>query len=416
MTLRHNFMLLTALRWLPTGLIIPVHALLPIQRGLTVSELGAAFAVQGIVVLCLELPTGGLADTMGRKPVLIASAFFALASYVVLAFADSLLLFGASAALAGVFRALDSGPLNAWYVDETIAAGKRDEVARGISGGATVIGMSIAAGAVVAGGIVAWDPIPGLEALAVPVWIAAALSVLQILVTLVLMDEDRSTRASNVLASVRATPGTIAAGLRLLRSNRVLRALVAVELFWGFGMIAFETLMPIRLSELVTHENSAGAIMGPVSAAAWGVSALGAACVPSMLRRWSMTSVSVTLRLIQGATVVTMGLVAGPVGLIVALLATYAVHTAAGAIYETLLHEQVDSGHRATVLSLASMAMQPAGSFGAIVLGLIATGASTGVAIIVGGVVLAMAAPLFLVKATAAEDGRRDRSSLASPQ
>lgn len=33
-------------------------------------------------------------------------------------------------------------------------------------------------------------------------------------------------------------------------------------------------------------------------------------------------------------------------------------------------------------------------------LGAIATGASTGVAIIVGGVVLALAAPLFLVKAS----------------
>lgn len=379
-------------------MIIPVHALLPLERGLTVSQLGTAFALQGIVVLCLELPTGGFADAMGRKPVFIASAFFALVSYIVLAAADTMLLFAASAALAGVFRALDSGPLNAWYVDEAIAAGKKDEVAKGISGAASMIGLSIAAGAVIAGGIVAWDPIPGVEALAVPAWIAAALAIVQIVVTLLLMKEDRSMRAAKVMASVRATPGTIADGFRMLGRNRVLRALVAVELFWGFGMIAFETLMPIRLSELVSRGDSAGAIMGPVSAAAWGISALGAACVPLMLRRWSMTGVSVTLRLVQGATLVMMGLVAGPIGLIITLFATYAVHTAAGAIYETLLHDQVDGDHRATVLSLASMAMQPAGSLGAVVLGAIATGVSTGFAIIVGGMVLALAAPLFLVK------------------
>ena len=414
MSLRSTFWLLTFLRWFPTGMIIPVHALLPLERGLTVAQLGAAFALQGIVVLCLELPTGGFADALGRKPVFVASAFFALASYIVFATADSMLWFAASAALAGVFRALDSGPLNAWYVDETIAAGRQDEVAKGISGAASMVGLSIASGAVIAGGIVAWDPIPSIEALAVPNGIAAILAVVQIVVTLLLMKEDRSMRAGKLIASVRATPRTIAEGFAMLGRNRVLRALVAVELFWGFGMIAFETLMPIRLAELVDHPDQAGAAMGPVSAAAWGISALGAACVPWMLRRWSMVSVSVVLRLVQGAMIVGMGLVAGPAGLIIALLATYAVHTAAGAIYETMLHDQVDGDHRATVLSLASMAMQPAGAFGGIVLGAIATGVSTGVAIIIGGVVLALAAPLFLVKAKAKEPtvaaGLRDAS------
>ena len=191
------------------------------------------------------------------------------------------------------------------------------------------------------------------------------------------MHEDRSTRVAGVMHSIRATPGAVLDGVRLLWRSRVLRALVAAELFWGFGMIAFELFMPIRLSELLTDRDRAAAIMGPVTAAAWGVSALGAAMVPLLLRRWSMVGVSVTLRIVQGATVVGMGLAAGPVGLILGLFATYAVHSAAGAIYETLLHEQVGKENRATVLSLASMAMQPAGSIGAITLGMIATGVST---------------------------------------
>jgi predicted MFS family arabinose efflux permease len=163
-------------------------------------------------------------------------------------------------------------------------------------------------------------------------------------------------------------------------------------------MIAFENLTPVRLSELVDGRNAAAALMGPVVAIGWGASAVGAAAVPWLLRRWSATAVSVTLRIVQGVTVVAMGLAWGPVGLVAGYVATYLVHSAAGAIYETLLHEQVTNEHRATVLSLSSMAMQPAASFGSVVLGLIATGVSTGVAIMVGGVVLALAAPLFLVR------------------
>ena len=414
MTLRTRFWLLAALRWLPTGFVIPVTALLPLERGLTIAEYGAVAATQGFVVLLLELPTGGFADALGRKPVFIASAVVALAAYVTYALAQVALAFVLASALSGVFRALDSGPLNAWFVDavhedETITNSSA-VVARGLSGYASVVGASIATGAVISGLFIAWAPFGRESSLALPFWIAAALAVVQVIVAVAIMHEDRSTRVGGVIRSIRATPRTVLEGTRLLWRSRVLRALVAVELFWGFGMVAFETFMPIRLSELLSDRDQAAAIMGPVTAAAWGVSALGAAMVPWLLRRWSMVTVSVALRIVQGATVVGMGLAAGPIGLVLGLFATYAVHSAAGAIHETLLHEQVGKENRATVLSLASMAMQPAGSISAIVLGIIATGVSTGFAIVVGGVVLALAAPLFLVRepVSAGAEGRRD--------
>lgn len=178
----------------------------------------------------------------------------------------------------------------------------------------------------------------------------------------------------------------------------MLTALVAVELFWGFGMVAFETLMPVRAAELVGGPDAAAALLGPVTAAGWGVAALGAALVAPLLRLGSIRNVSLVLRLVQGATVVGMGLVGGVVGLVAAYLLTYAVHEASGVLYETLLHEQVGNENRATVLSLASMVGQPSSSLGLVVLGAVATGASTGAAIVVGGVVLALAAPLFRVR------------------
>jgi hypothetical protein len=122
--------------------------------------------------------------------------------------------------------------------------------------------------------------------------------------------------------------------------------------------------------------------------------------------------VSIALRIVQGMTVVAMGLAWGPVGLVVGYVGTYLVHSAAGAIYETLLHEQVTNQHRATVLSLASMAMHPAASFGSVVLGLIATGVSPSAALMVGGVVLALAAPLFLVKPRAVRPVGADRGAV----
>ncbi|GAA3528475.1 MFS transporter [Aeromicrobium panaciterrae] len=404
MSLRTRFLLLTGLRWLPTGFIIPVTALLPLHRGLTIAEMGAAFALQGVVVLLLELPTGGFADALGRKPVIMASSCMALLAYVVFVHAQSVLAFAIAASLTGVFRALDSGPLNAWFVDATHAqGGESADVVRGLSGSAGVIGAAIATGSLAAGGLIAWAPVDDTARLTSPYWIAIALTVVQLIAVTVLMDEDRSARVAGVLASITSTPRVVASSFALVRRSRVLAALVAVELFWGFGMVAFESLMPVRMSELLGDRDDAAAVMGPIVAAGWGLSAVGAFAVPLLLRRWSMRSVSFTLRIVQGVTVVGMGLAAGPIGLVVAYFATYGVHIVAGAIYESQLHEQVGPEQRATVLSLASMAMHPAASVGSIVLGAIATGASTATAMVVGGVMLALAAPLFLVR-PAAED------------
>jgi DHA1 family tetracycline resistance protein-like MFS transporter len=114
---RRRFLLLHGIRWLPVGLLIPVLVLLPLERGLTLAQYGSAAAVQGIVVMILELPTGGLSDAIGRRPVLLLAGLVDLASLAILTVADSVFLFAVVYLLQGIYRALDSGPLESWYVD-----------------------------------------------------------------------------------------------------------------------------------------------------------------------------------------------------------------------------------------------------------------------------------------------------------
>ena len=74
------------------------------------------------------------------------------------------------------------------------------------------------------------------------------------------MDEHRHARGvAAVAASIRAVPQVIGDGLGLLRTSRVLLALVGVELFWGFAMVTFESLFPIRLSETLGSTDQAAA-------------------------------------------------------------------------------------------------------------------------------------------------------------
>lgn len=176
----------------------------------------------------------------------------------------------------------------------------------------------------------------------------------------------------------------------------MLLALVAVETTWGFGMVAFESLTPVRLAEVLDGAQAAAAVTGPASSAAWLASAAGATVLPWLGRRLGLAPAAALLRVVQGVTVLGIGLLGGVVGVVTAYLACYVVHGAANPAHMTLLHRQVGAGQRATVLSLNSMVSQPAGSLGLVVLTAVADGASVPVAMALAAVVLALGAPLYL--------------------
>ncbi|HEU4347466.1 MAG TPA: MFS transporter [Actinoplanes sp.] len=406
---QRRFLLLHGMRWLPVGLMIPVLVLLPLERGLTLAQYGSVAAIQGIVVMILELPTGGLTDAIGRRPVLLLASLLNLASMTVLTFANSVAMFALMYLLQGIYRALDSGPLESWYVDHALAADAEADIETGLSRGGVVSGVAIAGGALLGGGLVALGPIGGFSALTVPVLVSLVWQILSLIAVATLMTEERPGRGLGALvASVRGVPAAIGGAVGLLRRSRIIVALVAVEAFWGFGMVCFEGLMPVRLTEVVGRPEHASALMGPVGSAAWLASAVGAALIPLAVRRIGAPWTGAVLRIAQGVTVVGMALFAGPVGVIAAYLVCYTVHGAANPVHSGLLHRQVEGPYRASLISLNSMVSQPAGALGLVVLTGIASHAGTPRAMLAGAVVLAVAAPLYLI-------ARRPRVTVAAP-
>jgi hypothetical protein len=267
----------------------------------------------------------------------------------------------------------------------------------GLAAGSSVLSLGIAAGALLSGALVALDPLPAVETLALPVLVALALAVVNLGAVLLLLTETRPTSGFRAIASsVRAVPTVVREGLMLLRRSRVLAAVVAVELFWGFAIIAFETLFPLRLGEVVGSDTEAAALMGPASSAAWFAAAGGAALIAVVSRRIGVARAAIAMRILQGLTIIAMGLVAGVVGLITAYLACYLTHGASNPLHSTLLHREVDASHRTTVLSLNSMVFHPAAAIGAIVLTAIASETSLSTAMLVAGVACAAAAPLYI--------------------
>jgi MFS family permease len=407
-SLRRRFLLLRATRWLPVGLLVPVMVLLLVERCFTLGAIGLTFAVQGVVVFCLELPTGGLSDTIGRRPVLLAATAIDAAAIVVLLAAHAWPLLVLCRLLQGVYRALESGPLDAWYVDAVHAldgdggdmpAAGEGTLESAFAAAGVVTALALAAGALLSGALVALDPVPGASALAVPVVVALGLRLVDLGALWTLLDEPPRPRPAGRVspgAVGREVAGVVRASGRAILGSTVLAGLVAVELFWGFGLTALETLSAPKLADVLSNLDEAAALLGPVTTGTWIVAALGAAAAPRLAARVGVATGAMILHGLFAAALGAVALAAGPVGVVACLLVAFGAHGAINPLYQTLVHHQADGSNRTTIVSATSMTGQLGGALGAAALGAIATAVSIDAAITFGALVLLAAIPLYL--------------------
>lgn len=391
---RRAFYLLMVTRWFPVGLVVGILILLLTERGLTIAQAATVMAVTGIVTFVLELPTSGLADALGRRPVYLASAAVGVAAGLGYAVAQSFWAFVVAGALTGVFRALDSGPLEAWFVDTIHESEPGADVDQPLARAGTIVGVAIGAGAVASGGIIWWHPVTSvlghpLSAIDGAVWLFALLNVVHLVGAWVLIRESprggHPSRLAAVRAGTRGAPAVIGSGLRLLRYSPVLLGLVLAETFWSVGMVTFESLMPLRLEEILGSAQQAGALIGPAAAAAWGLFAAGAALSGVASKRLGVARAAMAARGLNALGAVVMGVMAGPVALVVAYLFTYSTHGMNGPPHAALLHRVATSANRTVVLSMNSMMAFLAFAIAAPLLGALADAVSIQHAMVAAG-------------------------------
>jgi MFS family permease len=401
---------LTALRWLPVGLTTPITVLLAQARGLSLAEIGLLFTVHGVVVTALELPTGGLADVLGRRPVVVVGAVLHLVSCVVFATATSFPGFLGAILLLGVGRALDSGPVEAWYVDTVHRIDPAADVAPGLARHSAADGGSLAVGAIVGGLLPAVLGGAGAAALALPYLGAAVLDVVFVVAVVRLLTEDRPPRAGSIgtalAAGLRAMPATVTGAVRLSVTDGPMRLVLVLTAVGGVGLVGCELLGPVRFADLAGGRDGGAAVYGTVLAVSFAGAAVGAMLTPG-LRRLLGGSTRMTCALLLALGAAAMAVLAGPDVLLVAgagFAVYYLSHGSTWPLLSAVLHARVDAAHRATAVSAMSLAMALGGILGNLAVPPLAAALSTGGAFLAVAVVVLLGAVgcVGLPRATAA--------------
>lgn len=359
-----HFAILTSLRWLPVGVVTPVVVLTATARGLSVADVGLVFSVQAVLVIALELPTGGLADSLGRRGVLLASAVLNVGALLLLTAVQTTAGFVAAFALLAVARALDSGPLEAWFVDALVDLGEGADPAVGLSRAGVGTGVALSVGAL-AGGLL---PALSNDTLAVTFVAAAMLTVLQagLVVAWVRPAVGAVTTGHTPVtlrAGLRDIPPIIAVVTRSARRDPALRLVLLLAFGTGVALGSLELLAPLRFAQLYGSSAEASRTYGLVVAMGFAAIAVGSGLAPTARRLFRGSTpwvISATFAL--GAVAMTgFALGSGSAALGAAFVAVYLATGLASPLRQQVLHSRTGSGQRATLVSAASLTLQVGG-------------------------------------------------------
>lgn len=405
---------------LAASLIWAVNTLFLLSAGLdifTVMVVNAAFTVGQ---LAFEVPTGVVADTIGRKAsfllgigaLAVATVLYVLAAQLELGIA----VFAAASVLIGFGFTCQTGAMDAWLVDALAHTGYDRPLDGVFASGQVVFGVATLAGTI-GGGLL------GQLDLVLPYYArSVVLLVVFAFVAITMRDIGFEPRPLVWRRFGEETRSILQAGSRYGWRNRTVRMLFlasAVQgLFFIFGFYSWQRYFLDLLGRELVWVN------GLVTAAFAIAGIAGSALVKRVMgnggRRRSAGSVLALVALVQAALVGAIGLVgllvpAGSSGVAPFLTAAGlylifgVVSGIQGPVRQAFLNRQIPSAQRATVLSLDAFFGDGGASVGQLGLGWLSRAVSIPMAWAVSGVLLLAAPPLYRAAGEGA-DGSGDES------
>ena len=394
---------------LAASFIWGINTLFPLDAGLSNLEAFAANAFFTAGMLIFEIPTGVVADTVGRRAsYLIGTVTLAgtTALYWMLWVWESpFWAWAIVSVLLGLGFTFFSGAVDAWLVDALTATGYHGSL-EAVFGRAQIVGGIAMLSGSVLGGVIAQ-----FTNLGVPFLVRACVLVVMFVVAALLMHDIGFTpeRGENPL---QATRTVFRASVKYGLGNPPVRWLMLASPFTaGVGIYVFYALQPYLLE--LWGDDQAYTVAGLAAALLSGAAILGGAIAPWVRKLFRHRTSSILLATISSAVVLLgLGLVRN-FWVAIALVAVWGIASAIDdPVHRAYLNDMIPSKQRATVLSFDSLMGSGGGVVFQPVLGRVADVGGYGASLIWSGVITAIAVPFILLSRAqhASGDTARDVS------
>ncbi len=356
-----TYLQLTLVSTLASSFIWGINTLFLLDAGLSVTGAFAANAFFTAGEVVFEIPTGVVADTLGRRTSYllgVATLFVSTLLYLLMwRIHGPFWAWALSSVLLGLGFTFFSGATEAWLVDGLTASGYSGTLESAFAKGQIATGIAMLTGTL-AGGAVAQ-----LTSLAVPYLLRALMLVLTFVIAVLSMrDVGFAPRkgVSVVSETRRILKSTLDQGWR---NPPVRWLMLSGPLTGGVGIYAFYAIQPYLL-KLHGH-GTAYAIAGVAAAIVAGAHILGGAAVSYAHRVFRRrTSLLLAGSAISAVSLAVIGLVSHVWVVLIALGLWAVIWAAAVPVRLAFINGLIPSGERATVLSSDNLL----GSAGGVVL------------------------------------------------
>ncbi len=351
-SIQRTYLLLLLGNTLAASLIWGINTIFLLDAGLSNLEAFAANAFFTAGMVIFEVPTGIVADTIGRRASYLYGTVTLAAStllYVLLWQLEApFVAWAVVSVLIGLGFTFFSGAVEAWLVDALHATGFDGNLESVFGRGQVVSGAAMLTGSV-AGGYIAQ-----VTSLGVPFVLRGAILVLMFAVAFRLMHDTGFTprRGDGVVQGFRRILGSsVEYGLRV---PAVKWTMLASPFTAGVGIYAFYALQPYLL-ELYGDPKAYG-IAGLVAAIVAGAQIVGGFVAPWLRRLFERrTSVLLVEIAASAAALALIGLVES-FAAVLALIVVWALLSAASTpTRQAYMNGLIPSQQRATILSFDSM-------------------------------------------------------------
>jgi MFS family permease len=401
-SIQRTYLLLMLGNTLAASFIWGINTVFLLDAGLSNLEAFAANAFFTAGMVLFEVPTGIVADTVGRRAsYLVGTVVLSAATilYVLLWQVEApFLAWAAVSIMLGLGFTFFSGAVEAWLVDALTATGFTGELESVFGRGQMVMGAAMLAGSV-GGGVIAQQ-----TSLGVPFVLRAVVLAVMFAVAFRLMHDVGFTPADRgkPLAAMREiASASIDHGWRV----PAVKWLMVESLFTGgVGIYGFYALQPYLLE--LYDDPHAYFIAGLSAAIVAGAQMLGGASAPwvgKLFRR--RVSALIAMAAVSALTIGMIGVVDSFWGVIALTTVWGLLFAATFPIRQAYLNDMIPSRERATILSFDSLMRSAGGVWGQPVLGRAADAWGYASSYMVAGGIAALGLPFLVLSGRRAARG-----------
>ncbi|MEP5731018.1 MAG: MFS transporter [Sulfitobacter sp.] len=385
------------------GLTVAVVALALTDRGMDLFQISLLFGIYALTTMAMELPFGGLADSIGRKPVFLTAVVASLISLVLFLSTRDFYVLALSFAFIGFGRALRSGTLDAWFVETFKAAAPHVDVQPALAKAQWANAVGLAIGAVLGGLLpdIFGEVAKNLGFSIYDVSYLASFGVMFVVfifTMLAIVENPRPMKVATLWHGFANVPTVVKDASVLALKHPTLSILLAALAFFLMATNPVEVVWPTHVKPML-DAGYANTIIGSMTAAYFFSIAFGAFLSPHisrMFKRQHAMALAATFACLAGVQIAL-----ALQGSLIGFATVFVLFSVILGISETpasnILHRCVEDHQRSTMLSMRSLIQQLGAALGLILAGFVAEIHSTPIAWIVSSGFLLIAALLILV-------------------